>query len=105
MVELLKSIKDLEGYVSNISGYKDNANDYLINEVKKVSSILVDEGYLTSTGEDCYSVTELGLVASQLQEVHSAAFAKVIVDTEYFKDFTPSDIASLVSAFTNISCA
>ena len=101
-VELLKSIKELEGYVSNITGYKDNANEYLINEVKKVSSILVDEGYLTLTGDDCYSVTELGLVASQLQEVHSAAFAKVIVDTEYFKDFTPSDIASLVSAFTNI---
>tara|TARA_B100000902_G_C27317127_1_gene922001 strand:- start:1129 stop:3654 length:2526 start_codon:yes stop_codon:yes gene_type:complete len=100
--ELMQNIVDIEKSISNNRGYKENADQYLINEVKKVAQILIDEGYLTLSDTGEYSVTEIGLVASQLQEVHSAAFAKVIIDTEYFKDFTHADIASLISAFTNI---
>ncbi len=101
-VEMMKNIANLEHDISSNVSYKNNANDYLINEVKKVSSILVDEGYLTMEDEETYSITEIGLVASQLQEVHSAAFAKVIIDTEYFKTFAPAEIAAVISAFTNI---
>ena len=99
--ELMRNILQIEENIAKNSQYKDNANEYLINEVKNVSSILVDEGYLTLE-DDVYTITELGLVASQLQEVHSAAFARVIVNTNYLKEFTPADIASLISAFTNI---
>ena len=99
---MMKNIANLEHDISSNVSYKNNANDYLINEVKKVSSILVDEGYLTMEDEETYSITEIGLVASQLQEVHSAAFAKVIIDTEYFKTFAPAEIAAVISAFTNI---
>jgi len=49
------------------------------------------------------TITDLGKVASQLQEANPLALAKIIIETNYFHDFTPVQIATILSCFTNIT--
>ena len=56
------------------------------------------------TSEDGINeITKLGIIASQLQEVHPLALAKIYDDTDGFKDLDASEIAALFSCFTNVS--
>ena len=100
-VDTLNSVKETQKSLDSHQHYQDNANRYLADEVKRVCAILLDNGFIVES-ESGYTVTELGSIASQLQEMHALAFARVIKETDYFKDFKPADIAALLSVFTNV---
>uniref|UniRef100_A0A6C0LGE4 Helicase n=1 Tax=viral metagenome TaxID=1070528 RepID=A0A6C0LGE4_9ZZZZ len=100
-VDVISRLSETEKEIESQQTYQQNAVRYLSDEVKRVCSILLDNNFIVES-DNGYSVTELGSIASQLQEMHSLAFARVVKETDYFKDFTPSDIAGLLSVFTNI---
>ena len=100
-VDTLNSVKETQKSLDSHQHYQDNANRYLADEVKRFYAILLDNGFIVES-ESGYTVTELGSIASQLQEMHALAFARVIKETDYFKDFKPADIAALLSVFTNV---
>ena len=104
-LQLLEKITDIENEINNNTSYRDNASSYLKSEADTVCNILANEGYITisnTNGENVYSITDLGIAASQLQEVHSTAFAAVVIETNYFESFAAEDIAAVLSCFTNI---
>lgn len=100
-IEALKRVAEAQKELESHQIYQQNASRYLSEEVKRVCNILIDNGLITES-DDGYAVTELGTIASQLQEMHAIAFARIVKDTDYFKDFKPADIAGLLSVFTNV---
>lgn len=100
-VDAVKRVADTQKELDSHKIYHQNASRFLSEEVQRVCSILLDNGFITESN-DGYAVTELGSIASQLQEMHALAFARIVKDTDYFKDFKPADIAGLLSIFTNV---
>ena len=100
-IESLNRVASAQKELDSHQVYQQNASRYLSEEVKSVCSILMDNGFITEN-EEGYVVTEIGSIASQVQEMHSLAFAKIVKETDYFKDFTPADIAGFLSVFTNV---
>lgn len=81
--------------------YKSNANNYLNNEINKICEILYELGFLYY--DKIYTITELGIIASQLQEVNGLFFAPILKKYNYFIDLKPDEIVGLLSIFTNIN--
>ena len=100
-VDTLNRVASAQKELDSHQVYQQNASRYLSEEVKSVCSILLDNGFITETDEG-YSVTEIGSIASQLQEMHALAFARIVKETDYFKEFKPADLAGLLSVFTNV---
>lgn len=100
-VDTLQRVAAAQKELDSNQMYQQNASRYLSEEVKRVCNILLDNGFITDSDEG-YAVTELGSIASQLQEMHALAFARVVKDTDYFKEFKPAEIAGLLSVFTNV---
>jgi len=81
----------------------NNANGYVSDAIGRLVGILVENGFLTTSEDGINEITKLGIIASQLQEVHPLALAKIYDDTDGFKDLDASEIAALFSCFTNVS--
>lgn len=100
-VDILNRVETAQKELDSHHVYHQNASRYLSEEVNRVCSILLDNSFITESNEG-YAVTELGSIASQIQEMHALAFARVVKETDYFKEFKPADIAGLLSVFTNV---
>ena len=81
--------------------YKSNANNYLNNEINKICEILYELNFLNY--DRIYTITELGTIASQLQEINGLFFAPILKKYNYFIDLKPDEIVGLLSIFTNIN--
>ena len=94
-----------------LEGIQQNANDkkneresvrlFLRREIETISSILEISGFIKRT-DDVIEMTDKGRDASQIQETHSLAFVDVLISTNYFADFNTTQIACMLSIFSNI---
>ena len=50
-----------------------------------------------------YTITELGIIASQLQEINGLFFAAVFKKYNYFIDLKPIELVGLLSIFSNVN--
>ena len=80
-----------------------NANGYVSDAISRLIGILTEQGFLTASDDCTNEITKLGVIASQLQEVHPLALAEIYNDTDGFKDLDVPEIAALFSCFTNVS--
>ena len=83
--------------------YKRNANNYLNNEINKICEILYELNFLNHNKLQVYTITELGIIASQLQEINGLFFASVFKKYNYFIDLKPVELVGLLSIFSNVN--
>ena len=85
--------------------YKKNTEEYISGTIHQlVATILIpNEFILRDEVEDCLKITDKGLIATHLQEVHPLAMADIYTKTDGFKEFTARDLASIFSCFTNLN--
>ncbi|MDA9216220.1 DEAD/DEAH box helicase [bacterium] len=102
-LQTIKKKDDTAGLIKKNEYYKSNANNYLNNEINKICEILYELGFLYY--DKIYTITELGIIASQLQEVNGLFFAPILKKYNYFIDLKPDEIVGLLSIFTNINLA
>ena len=95
--EINKIIEDID----KLKISEKNTNTYVSSEVKVVSNILQEEGFI-SIEDNEYTLTEKGRSASQLQEVHTLACSDMLEKYDYFDNMSPPEIASVLSMFANI---
>jgi superfamily II RNA helicase len=89
-------------YKQNMT-YKKNTEEYISGTINQlVTNILIPNGYI-ETENNCLKITDKGLIATHLQEVHPLAIADIYMKTDGFSDFTARDIASIFSCFTNLN--
>lgn len=98
-IEKYEELKRLELEREKNSGFKLNAVNYIQTNIDSILEILKNNNFV----EYDFKVKKKGIVAMQLQEVHSLALADLYEDNNYFRDLSVEQITGLFSCFTNIS--
>ena len=102
---------DVETCIESNSTKKQYTETYINNNAKYVTHFLKHHGCIKDMGSvdketkqrTDFIVTPYGKIASQIQEVHPLVMTRVFVDSEYFKRFSPVQIATVLSCFTDIT--
>ena len=101
-IEHYNAIQEVEECLESNITKKQYTESYISNNAKYVTTFLKTHGCVEDKSEKLV-VTTYGKIAGQIQEAHSLALARLIIDTEYFQKFTPIQIATVLSCFTNVS--
>jgi superfamily II RNA helicase len=80
---------------------------YISEQIRCICYILTTHGYINqiiveNSPESDYELTHLGKVASSIAEIHPLIFSKMLLTTDYFKDFTSKQLVGLFSCFTDV---
>jgi superfamily II RNA helicase len=80
---------------------------YMYEQVANVVGILVEMGFIeqSNLAAETYSLTQNGQMASEIAEIHPLVFIQILNHTNDFQQFTPKQLASLFSCFTDIKVA
>lgn len=98
-VEKLKKIVRNQEEVEKLTKYLQNMKTYICDTIDIILNILKEEGFIEKDGN--ITLTEKGLIATQIQEVHSLAMASMLHNKK-FNTISSSELASLFSIFTSI---
>jgi len=80
---------------------------YISEQIRRICYILTTHGYINqiiveNSPESDYELTHLGRIASSIAEIHPLIFSKLLLTTDYFKDFTSKQLVGLFSCFTDV---
>lgn len=96
--------------VSNINTENDRltkqlnyTESHIQYNIDCVNNILLNENFLEDEGE--LKLTEKGILATKIKEIHSLMFADILINTNYLEKLSAQDIAALLSSFTNVRVA
>lgn len=113
---LLKDVDYVEEYMNLSRDLDDQSaslefmNSFIQRNTMSICQILTRRGFIDVMYEEDgqeiayanYYLTDLGKIASSINEVHSLVLAQFMVSSEYFKDFDEYQIVGIFSAFTDI---
>ena len=98
-IQKYEQLKKLQIDLEKNGSFKLNAVNYIQTNIDAILSILKDNSFIESD----FKLTEKGMVAMQLQEVHALALADLYDKNNGFRELSVAQIASLFGCFTNIS--
>jgi superfamily II RNA helicase len=100
------AVKDAECEYNKNRVYKKNTEDYISGTINQlVANILIPNEFIlrVETDESCLKITDKGLIATHVQEIHPLVMADIYTQTDGFSEFTAQEIASIFSCFTNLN--
>lgn len=97
-IEISETIKTIE----KIMKEKTNSSCYMKNSTEAIVSILEKNSFVEKI-ENTWKITEKGFLASNIQEANPLALSDLYIYTDGFKKYSPEEIASIFSCFTNVS--
>ena len=74
--------------------------NYMEYQIQKVINVLETEGFVNSSNSS--GLTELGIFATKISEIHPLIWSKCITNWNYLSDFSTKEIVGLLSCVTNI---
>jgi len=115
-LDLPKDVGYVEEYMNLSRDLDDQSaslefvNSFIQRNTMSICQILTRRGFIDVAYEEDgpeiayanYYLTDLGKIASSINEVHSLVMAQFIVSSEYFKDYDEYQIVGIFSAFTDI---
>jgi len=112
-LDLHKDIDYVEDYMNLSRDLDDQSaslefmNSFIQRNTMSICQILTRRGFIDVAYEENgayanYCLTDLGKIASSINEVHSLVMAQFMVSSEYFKDFNEYQIVGIFSSFTDI---
>ena len=77
--------------------------DFIMNQTQKVCNALQTYNFINfDKNTDEYQLTELGVIASNIAEIHPLVVCKFLDKWNYFQDFTTFQVVGLFSCFTDV---
>jgi len=110
----VKRVSELNDLVREDTNDKDSLyymEAYLKKQTDKICEVLVADGFIEKTDEDnCYTLTKLGKIASNIAEIHPLILTQMISTStaeswNYFSEFTSKQIVGIFSCFTDVKVA
>lgn len=101
-VKQVRELLALEIEIKTQEGYVDYMNDFLTDQTRKICNIMIDDGYIQKCEDDCYELTALGKMASDIAEIHPLCLTKLVPSWNNFDMFSANELVGLFSCFTNI---
>ena len=103
-IKLTMEVLREEGYANDSSTTNEvGANEVEANEVEANDSSTANSANKVgaNSANSTNKLTKLGEIASNFQEIHPLMMAKLLTETNYFKDLSPPEIVGILSCFTN----
>ena len=97
--DLYISINDLKHEITKLQRQYGYTKDHISYNVEKVHHILTTNNFIDNENK----LTESGIIAHNIKEIHSLAFADTMKYCNYFESFTSSDIAAYLSIYSQIN--
>jgi CRISPR/Cas system CMR-associated protein Cmr1 (group 7 of RAMP superfamily) len=63
---------------------------------------MMDNGFLQKADDESFCLTDVGIIASNIAEIHPLPLSKLVKDWNYFDSFSAKQIVGLFSCFTDI---
>lgn len=104
LVDDVQKVKELALMDSEYNKQKDSIeymDNFIKNQTDSVCQIMVEHGHLNTMGEE-YELTMLGVIASNIAEIHPLPISKIMSENGYFSDFTSKQLVGLFSCFTDV---
>ena len=95
----MKKAIDKRSELAQLQSQFEYTEKYIDNNVQTILQLLVEQGFIDKESETP-RLTPLGVVASQLREVHCLVFSFLVADLDAL---TSRQMVALFSCFTNIS--
>ena len=99
-IKKYEAINDMEKEIDKYSKQIINIDNYVDDTVKIHLDILQQENFIEKQDEK-FVLTEKGLMASNIHEIHSLALSDCLND-QIFEDLTAREIVGVLSIFTDI---
>jgi len=81
----------------------DSTQQFIANQTNLVCNILREHGFITVNAEtNDNELTELGIIASNIAEIHPLITCKLLDKWNYFHDYSARQIVGLFSCFTDV---
>jgi superfamily II RNA helicase len=100
----VQKVKELLAMDTEYNKQKDSIEymeQFIKSQTDAVCQIMVEHGHLNTMGEE-YELTMLGIIASNIAEIHPLPISKIMSENGYFADFTPKQLVGLFSCFTDV---
>jgi superfamily II RNA helicase len=107
----LKRFDQLKKDYDNMKKDIHYTEQYIISQTSMVCSILIDEGFITCSDDRMcnayipdrnYELTGLGIIASNIAEIHPLVITRLLEHWNYFESLTTEQIIGIFSCFTDI---
>lgn len=95
-------IKQYEVEISKNETYKNNAVTYLETKTNNTINLLLNSNFLDIINNNL-QICEQGKIACFFNEIHPLVISNILYNTNYFNDYSSTEIASFLSLFTNIN--
>jgi len=94
-------VEKIKSQISTQTTYKHNIENHISVVVEKTCELLMYYDFVTKQDKN-FVITDLGNIAGQFKEVHPLMMAKIIIDTNYFNDYSTEELAGFFACFSNI---
>jgi superfamily II RNA helicase len=107
----LKRFDQLKKDYDNMKKDIHYTEQYIISQTSMVCSILIDEGFISCSDDRMcnayipdrnYELTGLGIIASNIAEIHPLVITRLLEHWNYFESLTTEQIIGIFSCFTDI---
>ena len=99
--EIEESTQHLKNNLCNMESYILNTINVIISNLEKNGFVEIDEQQDSQQEIKKYKLTETGMVATQIQELHSLVMAPIILNKK-LNNMSATELASFFSIFTSI---
>jgi len=112
--EFISLNNELENEKTNLS----YMSGFISEQTNKVCQVLIDDGFVVINKDDGehdgehdeknatdthnYSMTHLGIIASNIAEIHPLIISRLMIDYNYFAKLSVRQLIGLFSCFTNV---
>jgi len=100
-VNVVKELEDLNNTEQREIQNLKYLETYIYEQSNRVCAVLEDRGYIEKN-EDEYTLSEKGIIASQLAEIHPLIMTEMLLSTNYFAENSVEQIIEFLSIFTDI---
>ena len=116
-IEYIKDLDTLREEVKNERTYYAYLESYMSQQIENICSILEEKGFiqkapvdifsldehaLLDSSSESYFLTDLGIVASNSAEVNCILAGYMVIDWNYFANFSITQIIQVFSCFTDV---
>ena len=105
VVDKLREKEDfMEKYETEIVNL-ENLENYLDEGIRKICNVLMEQGFIEELTEDVpeYNLSKLGIIASNMAEVHPIIMTLCITQNNMLKEFSVKQLIGLFACFTNVN--
>ena len=99
---LLEEVQEAETKLNAQLTYEKNTMNYVNINVERIINLLESSGFINNNN-GTRKLNEMGMIASQFQEIHPLAMSLLMVESNYFKALNVTELAGLFACFASVA--